>query len=286
MRLELYTLDMPQLGISGRTIRVLLPNGYSEEPERHYPVLYMQDGHNLFDPATATYGTHWGISETMDRMADSGDGRRIIVVGVDCNHAKEGMARLDEYSPWINRTIASELSRAASHLNAGGLGAAYLSFITDSLMPWVSKKYRVLEGPESTAIAGSSMGGIFSLYALYERPEVFGLCGAFSSAIWFAKRDIMEYLAVHYRPDRSVYLDIGTAETSDASKPDFARRYLNDTLELRDYLATRGLPAERLLCVVDEGAEHSERSWSRRFPGFIDWSMNRLAGSLVSSTVP
>lgn len=280
MNIETFEITIPQLGNRKRTVRVLLPPQYQEEPDRRYPVLYMQDGHNLFSPETATFGKHWEIGETMDTLAARGDARRIIIVGVDCNHDRQGMSRLDEYSPWVNPAISMDISRARGFETAGGEGRAYLAFLTDTLMPLINERYRTLDGPESTGIAGSSMGGLFSLYALYERPDRFGLCGAFSTAAWFAKRDLMEHIAKQFRSDRPVYLDIGTAETSDASKKDFPNRYLQDTIEIRDYLISRGLPQERLLCVIDEWANHSEQSWARRFPGFITWALDRLQGAV------
>ncbi|MCA1949050.1 MAG: hypothetical protein LDL24_00630 [Treponema sp.] len=279
MTIETFEISIPQLGGRKRTVRVLLPPGYGEEQERRYPVLYMQDGHNLFSPETATFGKHWEIGETLDALAVRGDRRRVLVVGVDCNHDRQGMSRLDEYSPWVNPSISLDISRARGFESAGGEGAQYLAFLADTLMPLINQKYRTLPGPASTGIAGSSMGGLFSLYALYERPDLFGLCGAFSTAAWFAKEALMQHIAQNYRADRAVYLDIGTAETSDDSKADFPSRYLQDTLDIRDYLTSRGLAQERLLCVVDKGANHSEQSWARRFPGFINWAFGHLAGA-------
>lgn len=280
MLLETFEIVIPQLGNRKRTVRVLLPSHYHEEPNRRYPVLYMQDGHNLFSPKTATFGKHWEIGETMDRLAAQGERRRLIIVGVDCNHDRQGMSRLDEYSPWVNPSIALDISRARGFTTAGGEGAAYLAFLTDTLMTLINERYRTLAGYQSTGIAGSSMGALFSLYALYERPDRFGLCGAFSTAAWFAKKALMQHIADHFRKDRAVYLDIGTNETSDDSKTDFPDRYLQDTLDIRDYLISRALPQDRLFCVVDKGANHSEQSWARRFPGFITWALGHLAGAL------
>jgi len=279
MTIETFETAIPQLGGRKRTIRVLLPPGYERDRQRRYPVLYMQDGHNLFSPETATFGKHWEIGETLDRLASQDDHRRLIIVGVDCNHDRQGMSRLDEYSPWVNPAISMDISRARGFASAGGEGAAYLAFIAETLMPLINMKYRTLTGPASTGIAGSSMGGLFSLYALYERPDLFGLCGAFSTAAWFAKEALIKHIADHFRPDLSVYLDIGTRETSDDSKEDFPNRYLQDTLDIRDLLISRGLPQARLLCIIDEGANHSEQSWARRFPGFITWALDRLEGA-------
>lgn len=279
MKIEIETIRIPQLAQRERTVRVSLPPGYDLEPTRRYPVLYMQDGHNLFDPATATFGTHWAIGETMDALAAAGERGRWIVVGVDCNHGDQGMKRLDEYSPWVNPGLDAELARAAGRPSAGGEGRAYLDFLVYTLRPWVDARFRTLPGPRSTGIAGSSMGGLFSLYALHERPDVFSLAGAFSTAAWFARDELVEHIEGRFRTDLSVYLDIGTRETSDDSKPGFPRRYLDDTLALRDLYRAKGLPPERLLCVVDEGADHSERSWARRFPAFARWALERLEGA-------
>lgn len=280
MRVDIFNIDMPQLGQVRRKVRVLLPPDYADEPERRYPVLYMQDGHNLFDPSAASFGAHWRIGENMDELAADGDRRRMIVVGVDCDHGREGLSRLDEYSPWVNPRIALDLSRAPGVAAAGGKGEAYLSFLLESLIPEINRRYRTLQGPASTGIAGSSMGGLFSLWALYRAPEAFGLCGAFSSAFWFAKAEALAALRAEWRPGTSVFLDVGTAETSVDTKPDFARRYLQDTLELRDELVKLGQPEAELLCTVDEGGEHSERAWAQRFPRFADWTLDRLQGAL------
>ncbi len=94
MHIDIHETTIRQLGGRLRTVRVLLPAGYEAQPSRRYPVLYMQDGHNLFDPQSATYGAHWRIGETMDGMAAAGDDRRAIIVGVDCSHEREGLARL------------------------------------------------------------------------------------------------------------------------------------------------------------------------------------------------
>lgn len=276
---QTFEMTMPQLNQRRRTIRVLLPPGYDSQPERRYPVLYMQDGHNLFDPASATYGVHWQIGETMQKLAAAGDLRRIIIVGVDCNNDKQGMARLDEYSPWVNRNIGRQISRAKAYPSAGGEGKAYLSFITDSLMPWINRHYRSLPAADATAIAGSSMGGLFSLYALYEQAAAFSLCGAFSSAFWFAKEAMLTHLGSNFVGGKAVYLDIGTNESSDESQPDFARRYLEDTLDIRDYLICKGMTDRSLFCVIDKDASHCEAAWARRFPVFIDWALQHLHGN-------
>ncbi|MDH7484376.1 MAG: hypothetical protein QHH01_07095, partial [Spirochaetales bacterium] len=101
-------------------------------------------------------------------------------------------------------------------------------------------------------------------------------CGAFSPALWFAKNQVTDFIRDRFRPALAVYLDIGTRETSDAANPDFPQRYLRDTLELRDELLRLGIPSANLKFVLEEGADHSEHSWARRFPGFLLWALDRL----------
>lgn len=275
--LETISVTMPQLGNRRRIVRILLPPRYHCLTDRRYALLIMQDGHNLFDPRTSAFGMHWRIRETMESLTAAGRNPRIIIAGVDCNHDRGGLARLDEYSPWVNDAIDQDISRARGiDTKAGGEGAAYLAFIADTLLPLLRHRYRTIASPSATGIAGSSMGALFSLYALYSRPDLFSVCGAFSPALWFAKNQIADFVRSRFRPDLAVYLDIGTRETSDADKPDFPERYLRDTLELRDELLELGIPADNLKFVLEEGADHSEHSWARRFPGFLLWALDRF----------
>jgi predicted alpha/beta superfamily hydrolase len=220
-----------------RDILVHLPPSYGRSARR-YPVVYMHDGQNLFDPATS-FGDEWGVDRTMEEA--SRDGLEAIVVGIP----NLGEARLDEYSPWRDRRH-----------DAGGRGAAYAQFIVRTLKPIVDRDFRTLPGREGTGIAGSSMGGLISLYAFFRHPEVFGFAGAMSPALWFAGRSIFPFVNERpFSPGR-LYLDVGTNE---------GREALHDVRRMKDVLARKGYRAGRdLLYVVEMGGRHDERAWARR----------------------
>ncbi len=229
-------LESPELG-NRRDILLHLPPSYGRSTRR-YPVVYMHDGQNLFDPGTS-FGDEWAVDRTME--AASPDGLEAIVVGIP----NLGEARLDEYSPWRDRRH-----------DAGGRGAAYAEFIVRTLKPIVDRDFRTLPARESTGIAGSSMGGLISLYAFFRHPQVFGFAGAMSPALWFAGRSIFPFVAERpFAPGR-LYLDVGTNE---------GREALHDVRRMKDVLARKGYRAGReLMYVVEMGGQHNERAWARR----------------------
>lgn len=271
MDLVVEEVLIPQLGGLSRTARVLLPPGYREDSSLRCPVLYMQDGHNLFDPAVASYGTHWAVAESLAALQAKGLVPPIIVAALDCN--QEGFKRLDEYSPWVNTQAPRKLKRFFGHTvrSVGGEGEAYAAFLADTFKHWVDARFRTLPDRAHTAIAGSSMGGLISLYAAYRRPDLYAGVGAFSTALWFAREELFTYVRKHFKNDILIYADIGTMETSDDSVKEFPSVYERDTRDLAALLEGLGLPAERLRLVVEQGASHCEAAWARRFPGFISW---------------
>ncbi|RZK32590.1 MAG: esterase, partial [Hymenobacter sp.] len=172
------SFQLPQLPGRVRRVWLYLPPGYSQAGRQRYPVLYLQDGQNVFDDATA-YAGEWGVDETLNQLRASGqDPTGCIVVAVD----NGGDHRLDEYSPWVN-----------AEYKKGGEGDQYTNFLTLSLKPYIDAHYRTQPDAAHTAIAGSSMGGLIALYAGLKYPQVFGRIGVFSPAIWFAKDSILSY---------------------------------------------------------------------------------------------
>src|SRR5262245_44761431 len=150
----------PQLG-NRRTLYVHLPPSY-DTAGRRYPVLYMQDGQNLFDEPLS-YAGEWRVDETMAALSD--EGIEAIVVGIQ----NMGARRIDEYSPFRDR-----------RLRKGGRGDQYLSFVARTVKPLIDRDFRTLPERATTGILGSSMGGLISLYAFFACPEVFGFAGAMS----------------------------------------------------------------------------------------------------------
>lgn len=270
-RIENFEVEIKELNRK-RTIRVYLPNDYDENTDKHYKVMYMHDGHNLFYKETSAYGGIWDIQGAMNRSEKQGnDG--VIVVGIDCN--SDGISgRLDEYSPWENKKLKEFIPNMKIE-KAGGEGIAYIDFLVNSLKPYIDNKYRTLKTRENTFITGSSMGGVISLYAGYRYPEVFSGIGAFSTATWFCKEELMNFIKENYKNNIKVYLDSGTEETSDSTVNGFDKIYVDDTMDLENLLLTLGQDKKDLKVVIEEGANHSEDSWKRRFPGFLEWILEK-----------
>jgi predicted alpha/beta superfamily hydrolase len=225
----------PQLG-NRREVLVYLPNHY-HHTDAPYPVIYMHDGQNLFDPATSFAG-EWGVDTAMARAPRRG--RRAIVVALP----NMGVDRLREYSPFVD-------ARAG-----GGSGNAYLDFILHTVKPMIDARYRTLTGREGTGIAGSSMGGLISLYAFFRHPDAFGFAGVMSPALWFAQRAIFPYVRAAAHVGGRVYLDVGTREGEGT---------LTNARQMRDLLLDKGYAMGKTLSwVEDEHGMHNEESWGRR----------------------
>lgn len=233
---------MPQLGRT-RRVWLYLPNDYATSTRR-YPVLYLQDGQNIFDARTAFAG-EWGVDETLSQLQASGqDATGCIVVAVD-NSAN----RLDEYSPWNNPQYG------------GGQGDLYVDFLAQTLKPYIDANYRTLPGRENTGIAGSSMGALIATYAAVRYPAVYGKVGAFSPAYWFARQPLLQYLQQHPAdPNTRFYFVSGTTEST---------TMVADMTAVRDSLLRHGVPAANLNFNTRADGQHAEWFWRREFgPGY------------------
>jgi len=177
-----------------RTLRVYVPPGYANHPDQRYPVIYMHDGQNLSDDATP-YAGEWGVDETMDRLAAT-HGFEAIVVGID----NGGERRMAELSPVAN----SEAQRPE--------GPQYMGFVVDVVKPWVDQHYRTRPDRDSTAIIGSSMGGLISHYAINRYPAVFSKAGVFSPSYWAAPAMLDEAARQPLPADARIYLYVGGGE--------------------------------------------------------------------------
>jgi len=221
-----------------RDLLVALPPGYPETGTVH-PVIYMQDGQNLFDPATS-YAGDWGL---VDALQESDAGGTVpILVGIPNTGRRRGY----EYGPF--RDI----------IHGGGGGDRYLAFVVETVKPLVDASFRTRPERPHTVIAGSSLGGLISLYGLYRYADVFGGAGVLSPALWFADGAMFRF--VGELADLSVgriHLDIGTEEGEDA---------LYDVRRLRASLIAAGhVEGRDLSYVEEEGGEHDEEAWGRRF---------------------
>jgi predicted alpha/beta superfamily hydrolase len=226
----------PQLG-NVRDVQVYLPPSYADTG-RHYPVVYMHDGQNLFD-ATTSFAGEWHVDETLERIGPSGF--ETIVVAIP----NMGADRAAEYTPFEDR------------YRGGGRGDAYLDFIVHTLKPGIDRQFRTRRERTHTGIMGSSLGGLISLYAFFRHPGVFGFAGVMSPALWWADRAILDYVAGYARWGGRIYLDIGTAEGR--------AQVRNARLMVRLLRRSAERPRRNLMYVEDRGAVHHESAWSARF---------------------
>lgn len=244
-------LHSPQLN-NTRDITVYLPPSYDTSRDRRYPVLYMHDGQNLFDPKTSFAG-EWHVDGVID--AGSGEGLESIVVGIP----NMGAERCNEYSPFDDPKHGT------------GKGDAYLSFIVDTLKPIIDADFRTNPEPDQTGIVGSSMGGLISIYAFSKRPDIFGLTGVMSPALWYGERKIFDFLAGSNQAHGRIYVDVGTKEGSEE---------LRDVTRLRDRLLETGYRhGHDLLFIVDFGAGHNEQAWARRMKKMLEFFFKRVTGA-------
>jgi len=224
----------PQLD-NQRDILVYLPPSYHNGDQR-YPVIYMQDGQNLFDRATSFAGEEWKVDETLEELSQ--EGLEAIAVGIP--HAGEG--RIAEYNP---------LAKPPR-----GRGEPYLAFVVETVKAIVDRDFRTRPDREHTGILGSSLGGLISLYAFFRYPEIFGYVGAISPALWIAQRAIYAYVRQAPFVSGKIYLDNGTHEGS--ARPVY------------DVLLDKGYrPGADILYVAEEGGRHQESAWARRLPGAL-----------------
>lgn len=242
--------------VSPRAVQVYLPASYHAGRDR-FPVLYLHDGQNLFDPATA-FMRSWHAQRALDRHAR--DGAPVIAVGIP----NSGVRRVHEYAPFRDRRYG------------GGGGEAYLAWILDTVQPLIEKNFRVARGRETTAIAGASMGGLISLFAYIRFPERFGLVGGMSPSLFFGDEALARWVERQPIASGRIYLDIGTLEgrrnprrKTPPKSPSGAMRRLR---RLRRVLEEKGFRRGSDLEWIEEpGGRHDEAAWSRRLPGMLEF---------------
>jgi predicted alpha/beta superfamily hydrolase len=242
-------LHSPQLN-NARDITVYLPPSYPTSGDRRYPVLYMHDGQNLFDPKTSFAG-EWDVDGMID--ATSGEGLEAIVVGVP----NMGPERCNEYSPFDDPK------------HGPAKGDAYLGFLVDTVKPIIDADFRTNPAREQTGIVGSSMGGLISLYAFFKRPDVFALAGVMSPALWYGERKVFDFLQQSAHVHGRMYVDVGTKEGT---------QELRDVTRLRDQLLEHGYRhGQDLLFIVDFGAGHNEQAWARRLKKMLEFFLKQVS---------
>jgi predicted alpha/beta superfamily hydrolase len=221
---------------------VYVPRAFNDDPNRFFPVLYLHDGQNLFDPETSFIkGNYWRVGETADAVIDSGEVEPLVIVGI----YNTGVKRLDEYTPVEDKRLG------------GGRADAYGQMLVEELKPFVARQYRTLAGPENCGMGGSSLGGLVSMYLGLRYPDSFGKLAILSPSVWWHNRAILltvEQLRV--KTGQRIWLDIGTQE---------GRRALPDARALKRLLVKKGWrPGKDLEYREIDGGKHSEYAWSER----------------------
>lgn len=248
---------MPSRHVAARDVDVWLPPGYGEDPDKRYPVLYMHDGQNLFDPARGYTGVDWDVDGAMTRLIEAGEIREAIVVGIW--NTPQRFAEYMPKAPVRTRTVGSGIVGRPMGLAKDIRSDDYLRFLVEELKPFVDAHYRTLPGRDDTAVMGSSMGGLISLYAVAQYPEVFGGVGAVSTHFPACGGCVIDWLGAHLPdPDtHRLYFDHGTA-TLDAKYPPYQAR-MDAVLRAGGYREGDNWITHRF-----EGAEHNESAWRAR----------------------
>jgi predicted alpha/beta superfamily hydrolase len=237
-QLSTFLIHAPQLGYE-KKIWLYLPKGYSKSKEK-YPVIYMHDAQNLFDAKTA-YAGEWGVDETLDSI-----NAKVIIVGIEHGNEK----RLEELTPFIHPK------------HGGGKGDAYLSFMVETLKPFVDKNYRTKISAKNTCIFGSSLGGLMSFYALLKYPKTFGKAGVFSPSFWYSNK-IYEMMEASPKLKTKIFMLCGDNEDAEMV-PDFEKMV---TLLDRNRCYCLHLSKKKIV----KNGQHNEKLWRTNFKEAYEW---------------
>ncbi len=236
-----FIIDCPQLNTE-RKVWLYLPKSYHTSNKR-YPVVYMTDGQNLFDAYTS-YAGEWKVDETLDSLKTD-----VIVVGIE--HG--GDKRMQELTPWPSRD------------RGGGKGDLFLDFIVNSLKPTIDQRYRTHSNAEHTTIMGSSLGGLFAFYALFERPDIFSSAGVFSPSFRFTQDIFIKILSMEELPSVDLFMVTGAKE-GDMTK---------DHARMTRIINQRKTGATQFYQLIVPQGTHSEAFWGTMFPEVLQWILQR-----------
>lgn len=259
--LRLWTgLTLPEPLVSGRSVRVLVPPGYDDDPNHRYPVLYLQDGQNLFDRTTGFGGLEWGVDKVLLAAWAAGRLPPFLVVGID-----NSSERLCEYSPWPFHT---DLFTAAE-----GRGFVYADWLAQTLKPRVDQAFRTRPERTWTAIGGSSLGAVISHVTALRHQRLFGRVLSFSAA-WFraydnlADRFLTEVASLPRTHPLRIWMDIGESEVVGDWQGDVA---VDDNLHVLQGLGREAHAEDQICFEVVRGAQHHEEAWGERLERALTW---------------
>lgn len=246
--LEIWKTQVrPLTGRKLRKVYVYVPDEAMENPEARFPVLYMFDGHNVFLDSEATYGKSWGMKDYMDAT-----GTPMIIVGVDCDHSPDN-GRLSEYSPFS--------FEAPGIGKITGRGKLFMDWVCSRLKPMIDKRYPTIRDREHTWIAGSSMGGLMTIYAVTAYNEVFSKGVALSPSVWVAPKRLDEMIEKsEMAADTVLYMNYGSREMSN-----------HEGMAAKYYRAMNTLAKKNIMLtsrIVPNG-DHCEACWEQEIPIFM-----------------
>lgn len=246
---KIWKITIPELtGDEKRKAYIYLPKSYQKNPDRRYPVLYMFDGHNVFFDSDATYGKSWGMKTYMDKTKTE-----VIIAAVECSHSPDH-GRLREYSPFdFHDRYFGDIE---------GLGDITMNWMIHTFKPMIDQNFRTIPDREHTWIAGSSMGGLMSLYAFLQYNACFSRAAALSPSIWVNYSQIKNLIAAaELNPRSMIYLDYGSRELGKRS------RMIREFGQITAQLMLRRVGVESRII---PGGEHCEASWERQIPFFMN----------------
>ncbi len=235
---------------NNRDITIYLPPDYNDRDDVRYPVLYMHDGQNLFEAERAFIpGQHWRLAEAADETIGRRTARPMIIIGID----NTGPSRIEEYTP------THDPAR-----QGGGKADAYGRMLIEELKPVIDAQFRTLPDGSSTALGGSSLGGLATLYLGLTHPQVFGNIAVMSPSLWWDNRTVLDVVDRFDGPQRPrIWLDMGGREGIEG---------LKDARVLRDRLRAKGWQSEENFSYFeDRRADHSERAWAKRVPAVLEF---------------
>jgi enterochelin esterase-like enzyme len=246
-RLKLHLHFRSDILPDARNLIVYLPPQYAAEPERRFPVLYLHDGQNLFDPLTSFVpGRTWQVREAADEGIEAGAVEPLIIVGI----YNTGDRRIAEYTPTRDWKMG------------GGEAPLYGRLIIEELMPFIARHYRTMSGPQHTGMGGSSLGGLVSLFLGIQCPDIFGRLAVHSPSVWWNHRSIMNHVRPAFGVERPrIWLDVGDSEGA---------RTLDDCNRLHRQLQREGWRDDAesidgdLHYFVSQGGRHDEAAWATR----------------------
>jgi predicted alpha/beta superfamily hydrolase len=233
-----------------RDLIVYTPGIYEKRSDLRFPVLYLEDGQNLFDPVTSFIpGVYWRVGETADALIAQGAIQPLVIVGI----YNTGKQRVNEYTPTRDRKLG------------GGKADKYGRLLVEELQPFIESRYRIAQGAANKGLGGSSLGGLLTVYLGMQYPQVFGKLAVLSPSVWWNHRAILQSVARAKLPQRPrIWLDVGTDEG--------VTRTVEQVTALRDALLQKGWQENRdLHFEIFPGAQHNEAAWARRVAPFLQF---------------